>query len=151
QVDLIVDTLANTQPFDKSALAGTYLDNEYRSYWGWFGWLVPPLLLPNAQYWLWGALAALALLGWLSGWIVPPRPARAVLVLGLVGLVALAVSIGATLARQMMEFSMFGVRDFPQGRYLFVLIVPTVWLLLTGLGRLAALLARQMPSADADR
>ena len=34
--------------------------------------------------------------------------------------------------RQITLFAAVSLRDFPQGRYLFVLIVPTTWLLVAG-------------------
>jgi hypothetical protein len=51
----------------------------------------------------------------------------------LVSLVALAIAIIVGFARQMAPISTAGVIADPHGRYLFVLMVPIVWLLLVGL------------------
>ncbi|HMA33632.1 MAG TPA: hypothetical protein VKY74_04050, partial [Chloroflexia bacterium] len=140
---LIVDTFANPQTFDKAAVTQAYLENEYHSYWGWFGWLTVPLQVPDPQYTLWGLLAIGALAGWLSGWLLRPRLPAVALALGVITLVTLSADIAITVARQMMQWAMFALPDFPQGRYLFVLIIPTTWLLLVGLGRWPALLAQR--------
>ncbi|HUS15286.1 MAG TPA: hypothetical protein VM536_09750 [Chloroflexia bacterium] len=149
RADLIADTLANSQAFDKGAVAQRYLDNEARSYWGWFGWLTVPLQLPEAQYTLWGVVVLLAAAGWVGGWFWRPRLAPPVLALSLVALAALGAMVAITVARQMMQWAVYGLPDFPQGRYLFVLSIPTTWLLIAGLGRWPVRLARQMPEAPA--
>ena len=52
--------------------------------------------------------------------------------LGLVSLIALAAAIFVGFARQMAPISTAGVYADPHGRYLFVLMIPIVWLLLAG-------------------
>lgn len=143
----ILETLANPAPFDKVTTARAYLDNAFRSYWGWFGWLGPAQQLPAAQYAGLGLLGVLALGGWLVGlgrWL---RPARPLLVLGGLAAFAFAAAVLVSVARQMMLWAVLGFRDFPQGRYLFVLMVPTTWWLLAGLSRWPALLGRRAPQA----
>jgi hypothetical protein len=137
QADLTLETLVNPQAFDKAAIVGAYLGDEFRSYWGWFGWLGGRLQLPSGQYALWAAVCGVALLGWGSGWWTRPRSTPRVRVLGGLVLLALGSAVAVSLARQMMLLATSGFHDFPQGRYLFVLIVPVTWLLLVGLTRAA--------------
>jgi len=141
----IVDTLANGQSFDKGAVTQEYLVREYQSYWGWFGWLSLPLQLPAWQYDLltWFCLAAVA--GWLGCLVRWPRAAGAPTALGLISFIALGTTIGLGLARQMTQWALYDLHDFPQGRYLFVLIIPSTWLLLTGMGQLLGLVESGLP------
>jgi hypothetical protein len=137
QADLTLETLVNPQAFDKAAVAGADLGDEFRSYWGWFGWLGRRLQLPSGQYALWAAVCGVALLGWATGWWARPRSTPRVRVLGGLVLLALGSAVAVSLARQLMLLATSGFHDFPQGRYLFVLMVPATWLLLAGLGRAA--------------
>jgi hypothetical protein len=145
QAGLILDTLANPQPFDKTAVAGSYLENAAKSYWGWFGWLSVPLELPAWQYWLWLGLTLAALAGGIGAIVTRPHPKTAQIALVLVSLGALGIAAGAVGARQMMQLAQYGLRDFPQGRHLFVLSLPTTWLLLGGLAWWPSWLARRLP------
>ena len=57
----IADVLVNPQTFDKGALWASYADEQYRSFWGLFGWLAVPL--PGAVYAVLGLLMVIALAG----------------------------------------------------------------------------------------
>jgi hypothetical protein len=139
--------LLNPLPFDLGAALREYADLQGRSFWGLFGWVALPL--PGGWYTLWWALAALALPGLLLAWSRLSGPARAWLVLAVLALLtAEGLAVGKALAQR----ALFGLRDPPQGRYLFVLLIPLAWLLLTGLwgwlrsagwrGRIGAVLPR---------
>jgi hypothetical protein len=126
----MADVVANPQPFDKLALSASYAGGEYRSFWGNFGWVSVPL--PEPVYLALGLLAATAILGlaWsgltnLGRW--DWREWLAVIALGAFGT---AVAIGV--ARQMTLLLTEGVAAYPQGRYIFVLMIPFAWLLLSG-------------------
>ena len=128
---LILDTLLNPQAFNRAALAREYIDNAYRSYWGWFGWLSGPTQLPE---WLYTALTLAALAG-LLGWvyaILRRRLPGAAGALAFASGLALVAAAAIAVIRQITLFAAVSLRDFPQGRYLFVLIVPTIWLLVSG-------------------
>ncbi|MEO6457175.1 MAG: hypothetical protein ABIO92_02715, partial [Chloroflexia bacterium] len=127
----IIDMQVNQQAFDKFAIARRFDYRQFRSFWGNFGWVSLPL--PESLFTLINVVIVLALAGlaaravgrigkWTRGeW------------LGLVSLVALAIAISVGFARQMAPASTAGVYTDPHGRYLFVLMVPIVWLLLAGL------------------
>jgi len=127
----MVDVLVNPQPFDKGALWGYYADMQHRSFWGNFGWVSIPL--PEWVYALLGFLGLISLAGlawrgvrlwgaWEAGeW------------LGLVTLVALVVAVLVGFTKQMAYMATQNGAAYPQGRYLFVLIIPLMWLLITGL------------------
>jgi hypothetical protein len=142
-----LDILFNEQAFDKSAIVGQFLAAEFRSYWGWFGWLSLPLQLPEDFYRLAGLAMIGAAVGWALGWRQVPGQVRllgAMCELALLGLICL------TLLRHLTNWGASGLRDFPQGRYLFVLLIPAIWLLLAGWGYglagLRRLLARALPA-----
>ncbi len=130
----ILETALNPQGFDKAALTGSYLTDEFHSFWGWFGWLGLPEQLPGAQYTFWALVSLAGLAGWLLGWVLRPRWDARVRVFGLVTLLVFLVAQTVTVVRQMTLLAVANLRDFPQGRYLFVLIIPLTWLLLVGLG-----------------
>jgi hypothetical protein len=50
-----------------------------------------------------------------------------------VSLAALGVAVAVGFARQMTLLAFGTVASYPQGRYLFVLMIPLAWLLLVGL------------------
>jgi hypothetical protein len=128
---LILDTLLNPQGFSRVALAREFIDNAYRSYWGWFGWLSGPTQLPEWQF---GVITLAALAG-LLGWgfaILRRRAPGARVALAFASALALIVAGAIAVIRQITLFAAVGLRDFPQGRYLFVLIIPTMWALLAG-------------------
>lgn len=128
----IADALANPQPFDKGALWSYYAWEQYRSFWGNFGWVSIPLA--DAIYVFIAVLILLALAGLV--WMCVRRWGRWSSY-EWVGLVSLVTVVAATLlgfARQMMLLADLGIAAYPQGRYLFVLIVPIAWLLLVGAG-----------------
>ncbi len=130
----LLDTLLNSQAFDRTTMAQNFADNAYRSYWGWFGWVDGRLQLPPAQYMFWGLAVLSALAGWIFAWLRP----RIVLPLRLLGLLCAAglfTLVALTVLRQMTTWALTSLREFPQGRYLFVLLLPGVWLALTGLGQ----------------
>jgi hypothetical protein len=128
----IADALANPQPFDKGALWSYYAGEQYRSFWGNFGWVSVPLA--DSIYVFIALLILLALAG-LARTVV--RRWGRWSSFEWVGLVSLVTVVAATLlgfARQMMLLADLGIAAYPQGRYLFVLIVPITWLLLVGAG-----------------
>lgn len=128
----IADTLANRQPFDVGSVVRLYLDSGYRSYWGWFGWLVTELQLPELYYQVIGLLVAAAVAGW--GVALARRQVPGGLrAFALITAVTAAWMVAAIVARYLRQRAWWGYLDLPQGRYLFVLIVPMVWLGLAGL------------------
>jgi hypothetical protein len=134
----ILDALVNPQPFDKLALGRYYAEMQFTSFWGNFGWLSIPL--PGAFYFLAGAISFIAIIGlvvWnaFRRWRWTYREW-----LGTLSLLAVAVTVFIGFARQMTPLVTLGFDAPPQGRYLFVLIVPIVWLLLSGAGTMWALL-----------
>jgi hypothetical protein len=150
----MADVLANPQPFDKGALWGYYADMQHRSFWGNFGWVSIPL--PEWIYTLLGffSLISVAGLAWRG---VRLRGAwGAGEWLGLVTLIALVVAVLVGFTKQMAYMATQNGAAYPQGRYLFVLIVPLVWLLVTGLweawslawlgGRTVMVAIRRQPS-----
>jgi len=137
----LVDMLTNRQAFDKEALTQSFAGNAYRSYIGWFGWVVLPLQLPSAQYAGGLLVIGLALAGWPLAWL-RPRLALPLRVLGAVCAIGLTVIVGLTILRQLTVWAQVSLREFPQGRYFFVLMIPAVWWLLTGLGQWLTLPAR---------
>lgn len=139
QARQIAYTLANPQPFDVGALWRGYAENEYRSFWGNFGWVSLPL--PDGAFMLLGVLLVLSLLGLLlralrlaGRWGVGEW-------LGLISLASIAVAIFIGLARQTSLLANNNGAAYPQGRYLFVLAIPVAWLLISGLYSLYSVLA----------
>ncbi len=130
----LLDTLLNSQSFDRATLAQSFADNAYRSYWGWFGWVAGPLQLSPTQYMFWGLAVLLGAIGWAFAWL-RPRLALPLRLLGLICAAGLCALIALTILRQMTTWALTSLREFPQGRYLFVLLIPALWLLLTGLGQ----------------
>ena len=127
----MVDVLANPQPFYKGALWGYYADMQHRSFWGNFGWVSIPL--PGWIHTLLGffSLISLAGLAWRG---VRRRGAwGAGEWLGLLTLIALVVAVLVGFTKQMAYLATQNGAAYPQGRYLFVLIIPVMWLLITGL------------------
>lgn len=128
---MVANILPNPQPFSKLVLWLRYANDQYRSFWGNFGWLSVPL--PD---WLYTTLAV-PLLAALAGLAV--RGVRrwgrwsAVDWLGAVALVAILITIAAFDANQTMQLVTKGIVGGLTGRYLFVFMVPIVWLLLVGL------------------
>jgi hypothetical protein len=127
----IVGVLLNPQQYTLSELWGFYAREEYRSFWGNFGWLAIPL--PDGLYVFLGALAAVAFAGLvlhaalrIGRWSAPEW-------LGLMSLLSIALAVIIGFSRQSMLLSLYGDAAFPQGRYLFVLIIPIAWLLLAGI------------------
>ncbi|HYO49610.1 MAG TPA: hypothetical protein VEW94_07130, partial [Chloroflexia bacterium] len=141
--------VANPQPFDKTALWGSYAGGEYRSFWGNFGWVSVPL--PEPVYWALGLLAVTSMLGlaWLGASNLGRWDWREWLAVISLGAFVTAVAIG--FARQMTLLLTEGVAAYPQGRYLFVLIVPFAWLLLSGLHSAWSLAMRRMPLTTGHR
>ncbi len=128
----MAEAALNPQPFNKRALIQYYMDTEYRSFWGIFGWVAVPL--PPVLYNLLGiiALSALAGLAWLGVrrlplWTWTEWTA-------VTALISLAGAIVISWAQQMAQLATQGNAAYPQGRYLFVLIIPIVWLLMSGVG-----------------
>jgi hypothetical protein len=135
----MVDALLNPQPFSKPVLWLAYANTQYRSFWGSFGWL--SIDLPAPFYLLIGLALVLALGGLL--WRVVRMPSHGAswrALLALASAFALAVAIAAGFAKQMALTAYGGLPSDPQGRYLFVLAIPTLWLILSGLDALLQLL-----------
>ncbi len=125
--DQLTDALLNPLPFDGPAAVREFLIVQARSFLGLFGWLSIPL--PEPWYTFWAILAVLAGLGLLFAWPRLSRLEREWLVLSLVVLVG---AVGLGVAKSLAQWALFGLRDPPQGRYLFVLLIPILWLGLTG-------------------
>jgi Predicted membrane protein (DUF2142) len=143
EVSDMASALLNSQPFSKAALWADYAGVQYKSFWGSFGWL--SIELPPVAYLAIGGLLMLAGAGlgiyaleghkvkW--GW-------RAWL--AAISVASLAVAIAISFAKQTALTAYGGLPSAPQGRYLFVLTIPIVWLLLEGL---RSLLNRLWPQA----
>jgi hypothetical protein len=135
EVSDMASALLNPQPFSKVALWGDYASTQYRSYWGSFGWL--SIDLPTLVYLAIGGLIVAAGVGLgmraiesrKTGWGWPEW-------LAVVSIVSLGVAIAIGFAKQMALTAYGGLPSAPQGRYLFVLTIPAVWLLGAGLGTL---------------
>lgn len=141
----MVDALLNPQPFSKPALWLAYANTQYRSFWGSFGWL--SIDLPDPFYLVIASLLLLALGGLLFramslfshgiSWRV---------LLAIVSAFTLAAAIFTSFIKQMALTAYGGLPSDPQGRYLFVLAIPTAWLVIAGL---SALVRRLPPGAQA--
>ena len=138
EVRQMVGVLLTPQQYNVAEIWGLYAREQYRSFWGNFGWLAIPL--PEGLYLLLGIIAAVALAGLLVRGLRRLASWSALEWLGLVSLLALAVAVLVGFARQMMLLSLYGIPAFPQGRYLFVLIIPFVALFMVGLWEVFTLL-----------
>lgn|GEM_PF-2196665 len=127
----IASVLANPQPFDRGALWAYYADEQHRSFWGNFGWASVPL--PPILYTILFVLWVMALVGLAWKGIACWARWSAWEWLGLVSVLTLAVVVLIGFARQMTLLVVEGNAAYPQGRYLFVLVIPIAWLLLSGL------------------
>lgn len=136
----LAETLPNPQPFDKLALWGAYANGQYESFWGDFGWLSIPL--PDPLYTLLAIILVIAAVGLVVRAVRRSDHWDWADWLGLVSLLALVATIAATYAWQTMGLATRSLTADLAGRYLFVLIVPIVWLLLTGLGSIWSLVRR---------
>ena len=101
--------------------------------------------LPEAMYLALGLLAVTSMLGlaWLGASNLGRWDWREWLAVIALGAFGTAVAIG--FARQMTLLLTEGVAAYPQGRYLFVLIVPFAWLLLSGAHGAWSLAMRHAP------
>lgn len=127
----IVDVALNDQPFHKLDLWRHYADMEYRSFWGNFGWVSVPL--PEPLYVLLGILTLASILGLTLHGVARWGRWSHVEWLGVASLVTFLFTILVGFARQMMALSTLGIAAYPQGRYLFVLMLPICWLWVAGL------------------
>ncbi len=125
-----IDVLLNPQPFNKLALSWYYATEQYKSFWGDFGWLAVPL--PDVLYELLGVLVAAALFGLAVAGMRRRGCWRADEWLGLTSVIAFIAAVFLAFAQQMMSLATVGQAAPLQGRYLFVFIVPLAWLLLAG-------------------
>jgi hypothetical protein len=129
-IGAMADALANPQAFDRWALWRDYAYHQWRGFWGSFGWLTIPL--PEPLYAALGAAMLLALAG-LAARVVRRREWTGSVWLGVVSMAALGAAVAVGFARQMTLLAFGTIASYPQGRYLFVLAIPVVWLLLVGL------------------
>jgi hypothetical protein len=136
----IAQVWANPQPFDKATLWAYYAGEQYRSFWGNFGWVSAGL--PEGWYIVLGAASTLALLGLLGRLFTSRKPWDSQDRLGLLFLLTLVAAVVLSLARHTMLRSVFGVEAFPQGRYLFVLSIPLAWLFTSGLSAWGGLVGK---------
>ena len=122
---------ANPQSFDKGHLWAYYAGEQFRSFWGNFGWV--SVRLPDTWFNFWLVVSILSLLGllWKLAGAEEPWGRRHWLRVVFLGSLAAAICVG--FARQMMALALFGVGAFPQGRYLFVLSIALAWLGMSGL------------------
>lgn len=149
EVRSMIETVLNPQVFSKGALLMYYVDSQYKSFWGDFGWLAIPL--PPVLYTLLGLVALLALAG--LAWAGVRRWGHWLGVewLGFVSLLALAAAVVVSWLQQMMLLATQGLAAYPQGRYLFVLMAPFAWLLITGVWSVYAPVARFVSRLVASR
>ncbi|MHB1132134.1 MAG: glycosyltransferase family 39 protein [Chloroflexota bacterium] len=107
----------------------------FASFWGLFGWF--NLLLPLPWYLLFAALSGLCLVGflyWFASRLVERSPlARAQLATAAVCLVAVVGMVALALAERLPYLS---PHELPQGRYLFVVLVPIALVHAVGAGAL---------------
>jgi hypothetical protein len=136
----MADVLVNPQVFDKVALWQDYAYGQFRSFWGNFGWLTVPL--PDGFFTGLDLVAGLALVGLayrafrrFGRWSWREW-------LGTAALVSLVFAVLTGDLKQMMLMAVQFLPAPPQGRYLFVLVVPVVWLLLAGLSEIGRAMAR---------
>jgi len=129
--------VANPQPFDKQALWAGYAGGQYRSFWGNFGWLSIPL--PDGVYMALDALVLIALAGLAWRGVRLRMKWSAGEWLGLLSLLSLLAALLIGFIRQMTLLATIGVAAYPQGRYLFVLIIPVAWLVIVGIWEVWAL------------
>ncbi len=132
EVRNMASALLNPQPFSKLALWSDYATQQYRSFWGSFGWLA--IDLPDVAYLGIGCVLVLAAIGLVVrtvegrkrvwGWHAW---------LALISVISLVVAIAVSFAKQMALTAYGGYPSIPQGRYLFVLTIPVVWLVVEGL------------------
>jgi hypothetical protein len=130
EVRAMADVLANPQEIDRWALWRDYATLQYQTFWGSFGWLT--INLPGVFYVLLGVLLLVAVAGLVVG-VARGGGLSRWAGLGLAVLFALAVAILTGFAKQESLLTYAGRPAYPQGRYLFVLAVPLVWLVLVGL------------------
>jgi hypothetical protein len=135
----ILSVLVNQQAYDRLAVARRFAYRQFRSFWGNFGWVSVPL--PEAMYHLIEVVVVAALAG--LGIAAIRRVGRWGWRewLSLLSLVSLAGAIIMSWARQMAPAGGQGVFTDPFGRYLFPLMIPVLWLLLTGPGTAWSLVA----------
>ncbi|HST05066.1 MAG TPA: DUF2142 domain-containing protein [Chloroflexia bacterium] len=135
----MADALLNPQSFSKPAMWLAYANTQYRSFWGSFGWL--SIDLPTPLYFIIAVLLLLAL-GSLAVRALGLRARRISwrALLAFPATLAILVAIFAGFAKQMALTAYGGLPSDPQGRYLFVLAIPIMWLVLSGLTRLTAFL-----------
>ena len=141
----ILDVLVNPQAFDKGAIWQRYGMRQFRSFWGNFGWVSIPL--PDTLYTVISGVILVSLAGLAAlalrlrrGWSWREW-------LGVASLMSLLVAIIMGFAKQMAPIVTTGEHTDPAGRYLFVLMVPIAWLLLSGLGAAWTSLSRFRLSA----
>ncbi|MEO8286210.1 MAG: hypothetical protein ABI670_07205 [Chloroflexota bacterium] len=133
----VAEILPNPQPFDKVALWSGYANGQHKSFWGDFGWLSIPL--PDALYTLLAVIIVIAAIGLLVRAFRRRGRWNWTDWLGLISLLALVATIAATYSWQMMGLATRSLTADLAGRYLFVLIVPIMWLILAGLSAIWAL------------
>ncbi|HET9493476.1 MAG TPA: hypothetical protein VFR15_04520, partial [Chloroflexia bacterium] len=127
--EAMADALANPQVFDRRALWADYAQGQWRTFWSGFGWLT--VFLPEPMYTALAVLVLAAIAG-LVLWLLRHQWSPGAW-LALVAVFALAGAVTIGFARQMTLLAFGTIASGPQGRYLFVLIIPVVWLLLVGL------------------
>jgi hypothetical protein len=132
----MIDVLVNPQPFDKLELWKYYAVMQHRSFWGNFGWLSVPL--PDTLFLLIAIIMALALAGLIVWAIRRWGNWSAGEWAGLVSLAALAVAIFGGFLRETIAVVVLATTAYLHGRYLFVLIIPIIWLLLAGAWAIAS-------------
>lgn len=126
-----IDTAVNPQPFSKKQLTGYYASNEFQSFWGDFGWLSLPL--PDSIYNSLEVLCAVALLGIILSLVRRWGSWAWQEWLALVTVTGLAMGTAGVYLVQLTTLAIQDLFAFPQGRYLFVAMIPLMWLLLYGL------------------
>lgn len=123
--------LPNPLAYNLQALWSDYALTMFRSFWGNFGWFSLPL--PEPLYAILALATLVSLVGIAAHALARRRRWGAPEWLGLISLGALAGAIVVAFARQTTLSVVTGVPAYPQGRYLFVLVVPILWLLISTL------------------
>lgn len=128
----MVSAVMSPLPFSKAELWKQYGQAQWMSFWGSFGWLsidLPGILYQGIGVVVIAACVGLTMRGWRKrndgwgwrGWFA------------VVAAASLVIAIAVGFAKQTDLTAYGGLPSPPQGRYLFVLIVPVVWLLGMGL------------------
>ncbi len=143
EVTTAAEVLPNPQAFDVPALWLQYGREQYDTFWGSFGWESIPL--SDIGYTLLGIIIVVSIAGLVVRAVRRWGQWTSLYWLGFSAILALVISMVAVFAWQTARLATQGVIGGLYGRYLFVLIIPIVWLLIAGLGGIVSLFRRSQP------